>query len=318
MTDPDSPLIFYRSGSDILGKNGERANLEKLHSLLQNEVEFVVIRKGDGRDITKAILESIEKRIWTKDEIDMLENEYGKHTLEELRKSFLPYKSTGQIRHKASSLSLTVDKAWQEHEIKALTALRKSGVSFPIISQILERPLHAVQVKANKVGLVYGGRSNENVSSVKRSIEKIVDLPAISKGKIAEDLASIRLIQEGFDVFVPYTPQHKTDTVVIRGDKVAKIQVKSAVWEEKTGRFRVPLKRKHARKQIRSFYDDNDVDFFIFVCLGLNDFYVAPFSLCKLHGEAHLYPHRPRMIQKGFDWEMYRNSFELIDNFLST
>ena len=55
-----------------------------------------------------------------------------------------------------------MDMKWQEHEVQAMTALRKSGVSFPIIAKILQRPIVGIQQKAHKIGLVYGGRSEEN------------------------------------------------------------------------------------------------------------------------------------------------------------
>ena len=314
------PLLFNRYGTTICGSNGKRTNYQKLHQLFLDGVEFKVIRKSDGRDITDRILENIKKKVWDIEEIEIIKNLYGKHTLEDLHRLFIPRKTVGQIRHKASELSLTVDKDWQKHEVQALSILRKAGVSFPIISKLLQRPLHSVQVKANKSGIVYEGRTNEGLEEVQNKIRNISKVSALQKGKIAEDFTSMKLIEQGFDVFVPYTPQHKTDLIVVDVGKIVKIQVKSAIWDKKTGRFRVPLLRKislGADKGSRKHYKDSDVDFFSLVCLGIDSIYIVPFKLCKQHSYANLYPHRPKQIQKGFDWDQYRDNFQSIRDFLA-
>ena len=202
------PLVFFRSGTTLYEKGGERTNYEKLHNLHLDGINFIVYRKSDGRNITDRVLENIEKKIWTDQELEILQKLYGKYTLQELHKTYLPQKSVGQIRHQASQLSLTVDKRWAEHEVEALVAMRNSGVSHPIIAKILERPRHAVEVKAKKIGLTFSGRRKDNLIDVEDSIAGVKNLPAISKGKIAEDIASIELTKNGYDVFVPYTPQH--------------------------------------------------------------------------------------------------------------
>ena len=58
------------------------------------------------------------------------------------------------------------------------------------------------------------------------------------------------------------------------------------------------------------------VDFFIFVCLGIEITYVAPFELCYTKSDAHLYPHRTKAITSAFDWEEYSGRYDLVSEFL--
>lgn len=302
--------ILFKSGSLIYEKGGKRWAFEDVGDLIKKGASLKIMRKKDNKNITKNIIETLKRKIWSLEEIKTLKERYGTKTLVEIHKIFLPLKSVGQIRHKAASLNLTVDKSWQSHEVEVLTVLRKAGVSFPYIAKILQRPIHACEVKAHTIGVVYGGRANEALENTEGLYEKYEKLDTKLKGKIAEEMVVIRLVEEGFDVWEPYMPQHKTDLVVLHNSKALRIQVKSASWDRKTGRFRVPLQRK--TRLGRADYKNGDVEFFVIVCLGINAFYVVPFKECNKSRYANLYPHRPRMIQKGFSWERYRNSFTLL------
>lgn len=290
-------------------------NLQEIFHLIQQNTSFTVFHKK--ANITNEVSEKAIRKYWTKSEIKSLKDNFGSISIEVLRKDFLPKKSTGQIRFKADELSLTIDRRWQDHEITALTAMRKSGLSYIQISKILQRPSHACQVKAHKLGITHSGDSSQDLENVENQLYKYSKVPSITKGKIAEDLSSIKLLKNGFDVFVPYTPNHQTDLIVVKHSKVAKLQVKSCIWDHKTQRFRVPLERKSARTNERKFYDKNDIDFFILYCLGIDAIYIVPFEICKSYKSANLYPHRPKLILDGkFDWEQFRDSYILLENFL--
>jgi len=197
--------------------------------------------------------------------------------------------------------------------------LRKNGVPYPVISEILGRGKEACIQKASSRGYGFATSKSkeEKLEDLKRIAEPFKKIPPLSKGKIAEDIVAIEFTKRGFDIFVPYTPQHQTDLIAVKGNKIAKLQVKSAVWDERDNRFRVPLMRKHSISNTRKFYDPNDIDFFIFVCLGIEITYVAPYELCYTKKEAHLYPHRTKAtLNKTFDWEEYSGRFDLISEFL--
>jgi len=212
-------------------------------------------------------------------------------------------------------------KAWTDSETQALCALRAAGVTYRAISEILGRSQRSCEQQASKLNLTYGAggsRVGDGEEFVSKDLDAYKSVSSLGKGKIAEDLVTIELTKRGFDVFVPYKPQHHTDIIVIDGSKACKIQVKSAIWDQGTGRFRVPLHRKDARNGKRFQYIEGDIDFFILYCLGIDASYVVPFNLCNDHAYANLYPHRPKLQQKGFNWENYKESYQLIDAFLTS
>ena len=101
------PIIIYKSGSNMWEKVGSnKVNLEYIIKLLKDDIKFEVIRhsKGssDGRNITNEVVNSAINRMWSKEEIKILKKEFGKHILKDLHEKFLPNKSQGQIRNKAS------------------------------------------------------------------------------------------------------------------------------------------------------------------------------------------------------------------------
>lgn len=306
-------LIITRSGSTFYSDAGRRWCYESLHQLDVEGTPFKVLRQSDGKDITNLIRVRIKEKVWVSDELDRLKETFGKLPIEQLQAQLLSSKTVGQIRHKAAQLKLTVDRAWTDREISALAALKRAGVPSDTISEVLQRPARAVEVKASKLGISHGGGSGSGQNDAIAQISRYQDLGALEKGKIAEDTTSIALTQRSFDVFVPYTPNHQTDMTIVRGARACKIQVKAAVWEKTTGRFRVPLRRKDPRTHKRQKYAAADIDFFALVCLGFDDLYIVPYTTCHEHAEAHLYPHRPKKIQMGFDWEIYRNAYGLLD-----
>ena len=310
-------LIITRSGSTFYSDAGKRWSYESLHQLVVEGTSFKVHRHSDGKDITNQIHVRIREKVWVSDELDRLNENFGKLPIEQLQVQLLSSKTVGQIRHKAAQLKLTVDREWTDREVSALAALKRAGVPSDTISEVLQRPTRAVEVKASKLGLSHGGGSESGKNVAVAQISRFQDLGAREKGKIAEDMTSIALTQRSFDVFVPYTPNHQTDTIIVRGSRACKIQVKAAVWEKTSGRFRVPLRRKNPRTHKRQKYAATDIDFFALICLGFDDLYLVPYITCQEHTEAHLYPHRPKKIQVGFDWELYRNAYGLLDSWFS-
>lgn len=308
-------IVITNAGSDFYDSAGTRYSLEKFDALLEGGARFRVIRKSDGKNITGRVIDRVRRKVWRQQEIDLLKERYGLDTLRELG-DCLPLKSQGQIRHMASKLGLTQDKTWTDKELSALAALRKSGVASHAIAEILGRPRRAVEVKISNMGLAKGnatgGRVTEALQQTLDAVTPYLEMDPLTKGKIAEDFVSIDLMKRGIDVFTPYKPNHKTDLIAIHDSGLCRLQVKSAVWEASTGRFRVPLMRKDPRSHKRIHYDASDVDFFMLVCLGLNVTYVVPYAVCKDKKEAHLYPHRAKKAQGNFDWEIYREAFGLI------
>jgi len=304
-----SGLSLVRTGhSRKTGEIGQKGNtknrfsLENIFNLIQEKKEFQIFYKNT--DITKEVSEKAVKKYWSKKEENILKDNFGSVNLTKLRKEFLPKKTHGQIRHKADILALTIDRRWQANEITALTALRKSGCSYLQISKIMQRPEHACEVKAHKLGITHVGKNSEDYEGIDKKVEKYKNISPITKGKLAEDLSTIKLLENGIDVFTPYTPNHETDLIAVHENKIARLQVKSCIWDKKADRFRVPLQRKNPRTHERLFYNPKHIDFFILYCLGIDAIYIVPYSICHNYKSANLYPHRPKVIiDNKFEWE---------------
>jgi hypothetical protein len=230
----------------------KKYSLNDIFNLIQDEKTFEIYYK-DIRVTNEVSLKAI-KKYWTEEEINTLKENFGKVVIDELRREFLPNKSVGQIRHKSSELSLTVDRKWQDYEITGITAMKKSGMSYLQISRILQRPKGACETKAHKLGITHTGNHSEDYEGIDETLERYSKIPSITKGKIAEDLSVVKLLQNEIDIFIPYTPNHQTDLIAVKGSKIAKLQVKSCIWDQKHDRFRVPITRKNARTHERFFY----------------------------------------------------------------
>lgn len=115
-----------------------------------------------------------------------------------------------------------INRKWTDEETEILILMRKSGVSFPLISTILERPAHAIQVKATKLGIT--GIHKESNNDLKYNFDKFAQMPALSKGKISEDIATIEFQKRNIDVFLPYKPQHHTDLLLVHKKKLQKFR----------------------------------------------------------------------------------------------
>jgi len=144
--------------------------------------------------------------------------------------------------------------------------------------------------------------------------KRLKNIDSKMKGSIAESFIAARLSELGFDVWIPYMNNHKSDMAICVGNRFIKIQAKSAGFDVVSDRFRVMLttKDKH-KKHIK--YEIDTQDFFIIKCEGLWEFYIVPSEIGIKHHSLNFYPHRNRLFCKGFDAEIYRNAFELIKKY---
>lgn len=132
------------------------------------------------------------------------------------------------------------------------------------------------------------------------------------KGTIAENHVKNRLSEMGFDVWEPFCQNHKTDLLILDGQRLLRVQVKSATYDKKTKAFRANVTR-HRRGGGISRYTLTDVDFFIVYCGGLSvlQFYVVPAVEVVGRNDLKLYPHRPKgNFPGGPDWERFNGAFE--------
>lgn len=149
--------------------------------------------------------------------------------------------------------------------------------------------------------------------------EKWDQLDTLTKGTIAEGYVKNRLAELGFDVWIPYTNNHKSDMAVLVNHRFLRIQVKSATYSPEEKRFRTMLQTRD-RQGNHIGYKDGVIDFFIVFCPGIHAFYVIPASIGNINQAVNMIPHRHRFFElnKGRDWEQYFEAFHLLQEVRET
>lgn len=306
-------LIEQRENNQFF-VDGRRINQQELAVILEGNPAAVVITGHQKLDVTVDVRRRLKERLWTEGELTIFRENFGKITLKELQ-LLLPDKRAGQLRNKASELSLTVQKdVWTAKEDEHLIELRRYSVPYDTIASLMNRPIHACQVRAHRLS----GTKPDGIKSVdghddsRRTFKYNVHTQ--TKGRVAELMVSIELALRGVDVFEPFYPQHKVDLLAYVLGKAYKIQVKSAVFLPDTDRFRLPIKTKNPRSHERTSYTSDEVDFFVAVCLGAEPvFYVIPFEDVKSRDDLNFYPHRAVAGQADrVGMEKYRGAWHLI------
>ena len=200
---------------------------------------------------------------------------------------------------------------WSDEHTTTLEILRKNGISYPIIANILKRSVQAVQVKSHDLGLTTSDKSEENLDLF-NNYYLFAKLDSNRKGTISEQKVLIKLLEKKFDVFVPVVMGQEEDCIIKDGKNILRLQVKTASFS-KDYRFRVSIVRKRVQgknKGLRMRYEN--IDFFIFYIPIIEAFYVIPENKTRDVKELNLYPHRSKTIIKGENWEIYREAFHLL------
>lgn len=255
------------------------------------------------------------KTIWTESEIDLLRRVYGKAPVEELIRDYFPKKTSSSIKWQVERQKLGGADYWADWEFEILELMRKQGLPFRLISKVLHRSEQAIIVKASKHKIRAPRRDDIDDEDLMTMQKAYCQLDSKLVGSITEDQVRVRLSLCGYDLFMPYMNNHKTDLLVLRGSSVCRIQIKSAVYDAGNKRFRSILRTKDRNGKFIG-YAAEDVDFFIVKCNGLEEYYIVPFEVGNGQHSLNLYPHRPKMICTGVDFEVYRNAFHLLDDFL--
>jgi hypothetical protein len=208
------------------------------------------------------------------------------------------------------------NRRWTEDDLAVLRLMRSHGLPFSLISQTLRRSEQSIIVQASKLKIQAPRMSGVEDSELVANQDTYLEMDTKLVGSITEDQVKIRLAILGFDLFVPYMNNHKTDLAVVAGSKLCKLQVKSAVYDRDNKRFRAQLRTKDRDGRFVG-YAHKDVDFFIVKCNGLEEYYVVPYEVGNSQHNLNLYPHRLKMRTKGVDFEPYRNKFEQLSQFLA-
>lgn len=255
---------------------------------------------------------------WTLEEKELLKKYYGSMTIEELIKSHIPNRTKKGIQHMLGKLGLSQkrERFWNDYEDEILKIMKRSYCSDKQIAKVLGRSEKAISLRVSRLGLNIEALQDFDDSELIQQQNNYLKIGNLSVGSINELQVEASLLSRGYDVFKPYMDNHKIDYLIINELSVVKIQVKTGIYSKERKRFRCNLYTKGRDGEI-IYYESSDVDFFIVICNGIDDFYVIPFS--EGNGKSiFLYPHRKkRYRQKEVDFEIYKNTFYLINEKLN-
>lgn len=210
-----------------------------------------------------------------------------------------------------------------DEQVKTLYTLYQSGKTIREIAKVHAVPRYLISIEFQRCGYrMRGLREPRNKPSIVPGIDDGVLLAAkqqwdaldsLAKGTITEGHVKNKLLELGFDVWMPCINNHKADLAVFVRGRLLRIQVKCATYDAQTKRFRTMLQtRDKAGNHIG--YQDGVVDFFIVYCPGVPAFYVIPASVGNSNQGVNLLPHRQRLfgLERNVDWEQYQDAFDLL------
>jgi lipopolysaccharide export LptBFGC system permease protein LptF len=133
------------------------------------------------------------------------------------------------------------------------------------------------------------------------------------KGTIAEYSVALKALKKGWGVSVPLGDHAAYDLIFDVADRLVKIQVKSAWFDQQKQNFVVDNRRtKTNRRHIkRENYTENDFDFAVLYIQELDVCYIMPTEVFISYGsEIHLVEDAKR--QRKPQSAKYREAWELI------
>ena len=253
---------------------------------------------------------------WAKAEIDLLRKLYGSMPNEELLAKHFPAKTKQSLKWQVERWRLGQRDEWADTDLELLDTLAKCNVPSAALGRVFNRTPQAIAVKLSQRGIQRSRRarhedSNEaNLRVRRRSLSNFV------VGALAELRCTQVLLEKGFEVFRPFQNNHRVDLLAIIEGCPIRIQVKSAIYDFATKRFRLPLTSRRSaatrdgRRNIRSVYDDQTTDFVMAVCPGVDAIYIIPSEVVACSKYANLYPTRIPMALDGQSFEAYRDAFD--------
>jgi hypothetical protein len=241
----------------------------------------------------------VPSRNWTAEEVERLRRLHGTMKNDEILAHF-PGRSSAAIRGKVTELGIGTRQDWTPEELEDLAVLAAHGVPTRVIARIFGRPPQAINVKISKEKIFRAKSANAESPTIVPD-----DMRALAKGTVSEALASVRLIEEGFQVFRPFKGNHLTDLLAISGTRALRLQVKTASHDSENKRYRLPIGTK--RRSVWIKYEPAHTHAVIVVCRQHRTCYVIPTEQLPDSGYLHLYPYRANEVASPF--ERWREAF---------
>ena len=146
-----------------------------------------------------------------------------------------------------------------------------------------------------------------------------INLDTKLKGDIAEQCTIVQALKYGWGVLRPVGDRLPYDLVFDIGERLVKIQVKAAWFDQKAQNYVVDNRRTktNRRTMVRSPYETSDFDFAIAHIDELSIFYIFPAAVFIGYGsEIHLVEtekrqRKPRSAIYREKWDLIRADYEL-------
>lgn len=130
-------------------------------------------------------------------------------------------------------------------------------------------------------------------------------MDTIKKGKLGYNLLEKQLLLRNFDIYTPVLEDTKIDAIIIKGNKLSKIQIKILSNDKRNCRKYLPVRKiSHNQGEYKvHLYTAEEIDFFIGVDLDSEDIYICPVDFIqKYQSSIGLTALQP-----------YKNNFSLLE-----
>ena len=101
----------------------------------------------------------------------------------------------------------------------------------------------------------------------------------IRKGRLGYNIFEKFLLKANWDIYVPITEDTKVDAVIIKGNKIYKVQIKTIITEHSYKKLPVRKINHNRNHYMINLYSETDIDYFIGVDLDTEDVYIVPSAI---------------------------------------
>jgi transcriptional regulator with XRE-family HTH domain len=199
----------------------------------------------------------------------------------------------------------------REEKETAIRNLRSQGMSYQKISDALNLDKSYVWRICNGKDTLRPRQRIHSIPPALSTEQMAAKTSSLTLGCLTEMQVAIRLTTLKFEVWTPFIERQRSDLSVRVDNRLVRIQVKTATYDEKNRRFRVSLTTKNGHGQ-HVPYRHQEFEFFIIKCFGLEEYYVLPFEVGGTARYLNLYPNREPLLDRGYSFEQYRNAFDLL------
>lgn len=136
-------------------------------------------------------------------------------------------------------------------------------------------------------------------------------------GTTSELLAKVHFLNKGYIVSKPINDFNRYDLIIDNGEKIERVQVKTAYWDNNKKRYLVSCVVTHIRGDENRYnkkYEEGSFDLLACVHPESNSIYVIPFEEVEGRRSLTLYPDgKPKAVNSRYrDFEDYKEKLTML------